>query len=55
MIFEGRDDIMLFKSQYNIQHDYNRIYIKVFNERKLAGERQRKRAAKLGMNADLLV
>lgn len=34
---------MQFKEANNIAHDYDKIYIKVFNERKLARERAKKR------------
>jgi hypothetical protein len=51
MIFAGRKEILDFKARYKIPYDYSKIYIKVFNERKLARERKNKRRKNLGMDS----
>jgi hypothetical protein len=46
-LFEGRKEILEFKDKCGIPHDYDKIYIKVFNERKLSRARASKRLAEL--------
>ena len=44
MFCTGRAEILEFKEKFSIPHAYDKIYIKVFNERKTAHERVSKRS-----------
>jgi hypothetical protein len=44
-LFEGRKQLLDFKTKFNILHDYQKLYVKVVNERKLARDRQKRQQA----------